>query len=375
VIVFGGIGPDDTGAGAYSYRRLEANDNGCIAGKSAVVIEDYLVYLSRNGFFATNGTDPTRIGEKIEPDIQDLPVANLASAVGFYHKRDGLYICTVGPTSARKTYTLDVRKDNDELVGWFQWSGVGIKSCYYDEDSYLLGLYNGLCVYEDIVTGSTQFTDATKESITDVAVDPALDIIDVTTDYATGTSMVLRTTGTPPMPLVVNTPYYVIRLSATEIQLALTAQDAEDGIAIDLSTTGTGTFSLITQVAFEAYYTTNWLNFDHPSYVKKLGKLGLLFDVSASNISIDVYSAYEWSNTFQFQKTVIISSSNTWGSGTWGSFVWGAGNIGTPRNVAISRRKCRAVRYKFSNSSGNSNFNLLGVEQNFDVMRNRGNFA
>lgn len=375
VIVFGGIGPTDTGQNAYSFRRLESNGNGCIAGKSAVVIDKYLVYLSRNGFFSTNGTDPTRVGEKIEPDIQNISLSSLQSAVAFYHKRDGIYACSVGSPSVRRTYTLDVREDNGEMVGWFTWFGVAIMSVFYDEDSYLAGLYNGLCVFEDITAGSSQFSDATREVITSANVNTGTDVLTVVQNYATGTAITFRTSGTPPSPLAANTVYYAINVSPTEIRLATSSAAAFLGTAIDLTTAGSGSFSLIVQTAFEAFYSTNWLNFKAPSYVKKLGKLGVLLDVTASNIEIEVFAAYEWSNTFIFQKTVIVSSSNTWGSGTWGSFIWGAGAIGTPRNVAISRRKCRAVRYKFANSSADSNFNLLGFEQNFDVMRNRGNFS
>ena len=375
VTVYGGTGPDDTGSNRYSERRLEANGNGCIAGKSAVVIDNYLVYLSRNGFYATNGTDPTRIGEKIENEIQALSVAGLTNAVAFYHKRDGLYVCTVGSSALRLTYTLDVRKDDDVLVGWFFWSGLQIKSIFYDDDRYLAGLYNGLCVFEEISSGSTQFADAIPDFFDDADVDDTTDIVTVSKIYADGTALLFRTADTAPAPLISGTTYYAIHVSDTEIKLASTLQNALDGVEIDLTTTGTGDFSFISQEAFEAFYTTNWFNFENPSYVKKLGKLGLLFDVSASNISIDVSAAYDWNNTFVFQKSVVISSNHVWGQGLWGDFIWGSGAIGSPRNVAISRRKCRSVRYKFVNTSANSNLYLLGLEQNFAVMRNRGNFA
>ena len=373
--VLGGGGPSDTGEYRFSDRRLEDNGNGCIAGKSAKVVENYLIYLSRNGFYATNGTDPMRIGEKIENEIQAQSVANLSTAVGFYHKRDGIYVCSLGADNLRITYSLDVRKDNEVLVGWFSWSSLQIKSVFYDGDRYVAGLYNGLCVSEEISSGSTQFSDATVDFFNDTNVDTATDIITVGSVYETGEAVKFRTIATPPSPLVSGVTYFAIYVSDTEIRVASTEALALAGTFLDITTAGSGAFSFIYQQAFEAFYSTNWFNFKHPSYVKKLGKLGLLFDVSATNISIDVYAAYDWSNLFTFEKSVVISSTHVWGGGLWGSFTWGSGTIGTPKNVAISRRKCRAVRYKFVNSSADSDFNLLGLEQNFDVMRNRGNFA
>jgi len=375
VIVFGGIGPDDTGNNAYSFRRLEANQNGCIAGKSAHVIEGNLVYLSRNGFYATNGTKPDRIGEKIEPEIQALSEANLQNAAGFYHQKDGIYICSVGPSNNRQTYALDVRKDNDKLVGWFKWQGIPARSYFYDEDQYLAGLYTGMSIYETTTTGSLRFSDPSKETITDSGVNTGTDVLTVTKDYATSTPIDFRTAGTAPTGLVADTTYYAIRISATQIQLATTEANAAAGIEIDITAAGSGNFYLISQVAFQAYYTTNWLNFENPSYVKKLGKLGLLFDVSSSNISIAVSAAYDWGSAFQSQGSVVISSNHAWGTSSWGVFAWAQGAIGSPKNVAISRRKVRAIRYRFSNSSANSDFNLLGIEQNFDILRNRGNFS
>lgn len=375
VTVFGGPGPDDTGANAFSERRLEANGNGCVAGKSAKVIEDTLVYLSRNGFYGTNGTDPVRIGEKIEPEIQALSKANLQSACAYYHKKDGIYVCAVGASNSRVLYSLDVRKDNNELVGWFKWTGNAARCFFYDENEFLAGYYNGLSVYEETTGITGRYADAVKESITDAEVDTATDILTVSRVYSTGDAIKFRTTGTPPTGLSAGTTYYAIYVSDTEIQLAASEADALAGTEIDITGAGSGTFYLIEQVPFSAFYITNWFNFKHPSHVKKLGKLGLLFDASASNININVKAGYNWATAFEDQGNVTITSTHLWGSGLWGSFAWGTGGNGEPKNVAISRRKVRSIRYRFENSSPNSDFSLLGIEQNFQVLRNRGNFA
>lgn len=56
----------------------------------------------------------------------------------------------------------------------------------------------------------------------------------------TGTSFTVASTGTLPSPLVVATPYYAIRVSATTMRVALTYQDALDNVYVNLTTAGTG---------------------------------------------------------------------------------------------------------------------------------------
>lgn len=61
----------------------------------------------------------------------------------------------------------------------------------------------------------------------------------------TGQSVTLTTSGGLPSPLVVATTYYVINVSTDYIQLATTLQRAQAGTAINLTTTGTGTQTVV----------------------------------------------------------------------------------------------------------------------------------
>lgn len=67
------------------------------------------------------------------------------------------------------------------------------------------------------------------------------DLLTVARDYTTGEMVRLTTTGTLPAGLSIATNYYVIRVSATTIRLATTAQNAYNGTYIDITDTGTGT--------------------------------------------------------------------------------------------------------------------------------------
>lgn len=61
-----------------------------------------------------------------------------------------------------------------------------------------------------------------------------------TTNFPTGTSIRFNTTSGLPAPLVAGTVYYAINTSSTTIKLATSLTNAQTGVAIDLTTTGTG---------------------------------------------------------------------------------------------------------------------------------------
>jgi hypothetical protein len=63
----------------------------------------------------------------------------------------------------------------------------------------------------------------------------------ITENYYTGTKIRFTTTGALPSPLVVDTDYYVIWVSSTEIKVATSVVNALAGTAINITTTGTGT--------------------------------------------------------------------------------------------------------------------------------------
>lgn len=377
--VFAGIGPDDAGGGAYSYRRLETNGIGCVAGKSAVVVGDdkstYLVYLSAQGFYATTGDRPMRIGEKIENEIIAQSISNLRSAVAFHHKREGQYVCFIGGPSNRSAYVLDTREDGGNLVGWFKWSGINASCARWDEDYYIFGTYDGYCARERNSITSLDFSDVRVEYLTTADVDDTTDEITIAEDYETGDAVIMRTDDTMPGGLTDNTTYYVIALGGGVIQLALSLSDAQAGTEIDITTVGVGNFTLLKQIPINAYYTTNWFSYKAHNHVKKIGKTGLIFNASASQINVDISVAYNWVNVFEDPQTVTIQPNIAWGDLPWGLFTWGAGAVGSPKNIATARRKFRSHRYRFENNTIDEDIDLQGIEVSFDVMRNRGNFG
>lgn len=62
--------------------------------------------------------------------------------------------------------------------------------------------------------------------------------------WVTGMSITFTTSGTAPGGLTNGNPYFVIRASATTIKFASSLADAQNGTAIDLTSTGTGTHTI-----------------------------------------------------------------------------------------------------------------------------------
>jgi hypothetical protein len=380
IAVCGGIGPDDSGNNPFAFRRLQTNGIGCIAPKSVSVQGDAstntnLIFLSRDGFYATDGANPIRIGENIESEIIGTSDANLAKSVAFYHKRDGFYYCFVGPDSFKKCYIFDSKKDEGTLVGWFKLVDLAPTCVHWDDDKYIFGTPQGISCYERNNFNSSDFSDSQWEYVAPSGVNTGTEVITVTKDYATATPITVRGTGTLPSPLVNNTVYYAIRQSATSIKLATSIANANLGTAINLTTQGTGNFVLVSAKAINAYYTTNWIKFKDASLVKKVLKPSILLNAKATSINLTMTVAYDWVNSFSDAHTISVTSSHLWGSGLWGSFLWGEGATAVTKNIAISRRKFRSIRYKFENNVINQGFDLLGVEQEFDYVRNRGNLT
>lgn len=377
ITIFVGVGPDDTGNNAYALRRLETNGIGCVAGKSVQIIGDdeksnnYLIFLASDGFYATGGATPYRIGERIETQIQPFSKTTKRLAVSLFDKKVGAYHCYVGGDITNNGWILDVRKDEGSLVGWFKFSDFNPACVFWDEDRYIYGNKNGFCASQRVANNFLDFSDIKTEYIDFSSINIATNEITVSNSYQTNDTLVIRTTGTVPAGLVVNTTYFAIRISATVIKLAATS----GGSAIDITSQGAGTHSIIASQAISAYYTTNWIKFNSAAHVKKLAKVLVIFDATAESVSMTMTSAYDWENSFTDTHSIEINSSNLWGDGLWGSFIWGAGAIGRPKNIAIARRKVRSIRYKFENNTINKDFNLKGIEQQFAYIRNRGEFA
>ena len=81
-------------------------------------------------------------------------------------------------------------------------------------------------------------------------VNTGTEVITVNRDIPTGTPIKFTTTTTLPTGLVAGTKYYAIRNSSTTIKVASTLALAQAGTAIDLTSQGTGTHTVYTEIAW-----------------------------------------------------------------------------------------------------------------------------
>lgn len=80
---------------------------------------------------------------------------------------------------------------------------------------------------------------------TDVNTTTDVITLSATTQFPTGTSIRFTTTSALPAPLVAGTIYYAINTGSTTIKLATTPTNAQLGVAIDLTTQGTGVHTIL----------------------------------------------------------------------------------------------------------------------------------
>lgn len=85
--------------------------------------------------------------------------------------------------------------------------------------------------------------------------------------FVTGAPIRVSTTGTLPNGLAAYTTYYAMRLDNNSLRIALTAQNAADGIAIDITDAGTGTHRLVKYVASEIHNIVFYNNLLHDTYM------------------------------------------------------------------------------------------------------------
>lgn len=78
------------------------------------------------------------------------------------------------------------------------------------------------------------------------SIDPGTDILTVLPEHVYKTGDVVRITSTDamPSPLIIDTDYYVIKVSNTQLKLATTPAKAEVGTAIDILTSGVGALTI-----------------------------------------------------------------------------------------------------------------------------------
>lgn len=137
-------------------------------------------------------------------------------------------------------YTMSPQTTSSGILIFYLDSGVGFPKALAVTD--LVAITSGTT---DISSKRFEARAAVNvASVTEVfapaAVNTGTDIITVARDFMTGEKVRFTTVTTLPAPLALATDYYIIRVSATEIQVAETLADAIAGTEINITTQGVG---------------------------------------------------------------------------------------------------------------------------------------
>lgn len=91
-----------------------------------------------------------------------------------------------------------------------------------------------------------------QENFATTAVNTSTDVITLpdATEFPTGTPIRFLTTSGLPAPLVSGTTYYAINTSGTTIKVATNLQNAQLAVAVDITTQGTGTHTILISYTF-----------------------------------------------------------------------------------------------------------------------------
>ena len=138
------------------------------------------------------------------------------------------------------TVTLDLSVDNKFRIKEMG----GNRTLALSNADMLLGKVCMLAIQQDGTGSRTMTWPVGNEDFATTDVDTGTDVITVGLDIPTGTKVQVSTTDTLPTGLSASTDYFVIRASATTIQLATSLANAQAGTNIDITGTGAGTHTL-----------------------------------------------------------------------------------------------------------------------------------
>lgn len=133
----------------------------------------------------------------------------------------------------------------------FQW-GVALLAVgdWHEDDSFEIGQFEHELTEVELEDFILQDNNVTRGDVSYVQ-----DRITVAMDISTGSKIHFSTTGTLPIPLVVGTSYYAIRIDSSHIKVAESKDDALAGIQIDLKDRGFGVHTIMLSIGhwYRAY--------------------------------------------------------------------------------------------------------------------------
>lgn len=140
--------------------------------------------------------------------------------------------------------------------------------------------------------------------------DDSTDELTIAAEYHTGDLVRVSTTGTLPAGLAVSTNYWVIAVTATEIKLATSLENALLGTAIDITDTGSGTHTITSYAAKVTVHQQTSIDYQVVGESDGLSPFQQ-FDLLDDNILLDQVGLRINSDTSWERKTTLAQSGPT----------------------------------------------------------------
>lgn len=144
-------------------------------------------------------------------------------------------------TNTAKNFKGKIKIENNAMWSWgVSSSPLTLRRSKFNVDS------NNKKPAVTIAITDTAGDILTHSQVTVSAVDINTDILTLSAEIVvkTGDIIIPQTTGTVPTGLTAGTQYYAIQVSATTVKVATTLENANTGVAIDITGAGTGTNTL-----------------------------------------------------------------------------------------------------------------------------------
>lgn len=196
----------------------------------SVVSSSYSAGTGLTTVIVTGATVPTLT--HVEVGLQPEGATLLTSATG-----RKAYATPTDNGDAGATVELDFADEDTQVIELTE-------NCVLSYANVQAGKYLSVLVKQDGTGAFTLGLGSVDKTFATTDVTAATDTIAIGTDLLTGTKVQVSSSTTLPAGLSASTDYFVIRSSATEIQLAASYADAIAGTQIDITDTGTGTHTL-----------------------------------------------------------------------------------------------------------------------------------
>lgn len=328
---------------------------GCIAKNSIQSINLFnqrkgIVFLTKDKrIYFFDGTTIIDLSTLITGVMGNLRADRLQYAVSADTGKSYLLAITTGTTNSTNNILLDFQY---ELGEWTKHIQIDANAMAKVVDSASLSqVYYGNYDSFVFVVDTSLNNDITGQ--TDGVA--SIGTIDLSTGKATGLTMIITDN-----PIDYSATGAIVTITAgTGVgQEKVIVEHTSTGLIVDSAfSTEPDSSSLFSIGAIDAFYETKWYDFGEPARIKNIADLYIWVEESGSS-SISIEESLDFTSILLTETISLSGTGGLWGVGIWDVMLWG-GEEALFKKANLAGQG-RFLKLKFSNSSIDQSFNLLG---------------